>query len=136
MSSGAFKSTEEAQVSYHDKSVSRDTVLRSSLLGEYAAIGLFGYAVLGALLRSLFILQNPLSLVVVGVGLWVTFRISGLHPGQYWAFLISGLWLLAVAALATAGIKNAPPWMGTGALSPIVWTGMMACICLLDYLDW
>jgi len=136
MSSGTFELAEEAQVSYHDESVSRDTVLRSSLLGEYAAIGLFGYAVLGALLWSLFVLQNSLSLVVVLGGLWIAFRVSGVYPGQYWAFLISGLWLLALGLLATVGIKNLPPWMSTGTLSPLVWTGVMACICLLDYLDW
>ena len=136
MSSGTFESTRDAKVSYHDESVSRDTVLRSLLLGEYVAIGLFGYAVFGVLLWSLFVLQNPFSLVMVGVGLWIAFRVSGVYPGQYWAFLISGLWLLALGLLATVGIKNLPPWMSTGGLSPIVWTGMMACIWILDYLDW
>jgi len=133
---GAGKTTLLNHVPYHDKSVSRDTVLRSSLLGEYVAIGWFGYAVFGVLLWSLFVLQNPLSLVVVGSGLWIAFRVSGVCPGRFWAFLISGLWLLAVGALATAGIKNLPAWMSTGAQSPPVWTGLMACICVLDYLDW
>ena len=136
MTAGSLESTTESREPYCDKSLFRDTVLRSTLPGEYVAIGLSGYAVFSAFVWCLFFPQSSLSLVMTGCSLWIAFRVSGTCSGEYWAFLISGLLLVMVGMLATVGISNVPPWMSTGLVSPIVCTMLMACISVVDYLDW
>ena len=116
--------------------VFRDTTLRSTLLGEYASLLLMCHSLFGAVCWSLHLPQNPAGLIMVGAGLWTTFRAVGGFAGERWTAGVSTLMLLMTGTLAITGVSNVPPWLSSSLVAPSVSVAMLSVILLVDSLDW
>ncbi len=91
--------------------VCRDTVLRSTLPGEYASLLLLCHALFGVVCWSLYLVQNPAGLIMVGAGLWTAIRAVGGFAADRWTAIVSTLMLLMTGTLTITGVSNVPAWL-------------------------
>jgi len=116
-------------------SIVRNTVLRSSLLGEYISLLLLCHSLFGVVCWATHLLQNPASLIMSTAGLWIAFRAVGGFAGDRWATIVSALLLLLTGTLAITGVSNVPPWLSGSLVSPVVWTVMLGLLLVVDFID-
>lgn len=113
----------------------RSTVLRSTLPGEYLSLWLMCHALFGVATWSLYLPQNPVSLLMIACGLWIALRAVGGFAGERWAACLSFAMLLTAAVLSITGIDHVPGWLNSSPVSPLAWTGMLCLVCVVDVLD-
>ena len=113
----------------------RATVLRSSLLGEYASLLMMAHALFGAAWWALAVLRNPAALIMVLSGLWIAFRAIGGLSGEKSAACISVLMLIMTGVLAVTGVSRVPEWMTGSILAPIVSTILLGVLLIVEFLD-
>lgn len=116
-------------------SVVRQTVLRSTLPGEYASLLLLCHSLLGTVFWTVHTWQNPAALIMVAAGVWIAFRAVGGFAGEKWAAGISAAMLLMTVVLSITGLSNVPAWLSGSLVAPIVWAGMLGLLVIVDLLD-
>ena len=116
-------------------SIVRNTVLRSSLLGEYVSLLMMCHSLFGVVCWAMHLLQNPASLIMTTAGLWIAFRAVGGFAGDRWATIVSALLLLLTGTLAITGVSNVPLWLSGSLVAPIVWTVMLGLLLVVEFFD-
>jgi len=116
-------------------SIVRNTVLRSSLLGEYVSLLMMCHSLFGVVCWATHLLQNPASLIMSTAGLWIAFRAVGGFAGDRWATIVSALLLLLTGTLAITGVSNVPLWLSGSLVAPIVWTVMLGLLLVVEFFD-
>ena len=116
-------------------SVVRNTVLRSTLLGEYASLLLMCHSLFGVVYWVAFILQNPAALIMVAAGLWIAFRAVGGFAGEKWAAGVSALMLIMPSILVSTGVAQVPAWLSGSVVAPIVWTVILGLLLVVEFFD-
>lgn len=113
----------------------RTTVLRSTLLGEYASLLLMAHALFGAIWWAVALPKNPVALMMVVSGLWIAFRAVGGLAGDRWSAVVSVLMLIMTGVLAITGVSRVPEWMTGSIIAPLVWAIMLIVLLLVEFLD-
>ena len=113
----------------------RATVLRSTLLGEYASLLLMAHALFGVIWWTAAIPKNLAALIMVPSGLWIAFRAVGGFAGEKSTAAVSVLMLIMTGVLAITGVSRVPEWMTGSIIAPIVSTIMLALLLIVEFLD-
>jgi leader peptidase (prepilin peptidase) / N-methyltransferase len=113
----------------------RATVLRSSLLGEYASLLLMAHALFGAIWWAAAVPKNPAALIMVLSGLWIAFRAVGGLAGEKSTAAVSVLMLIMTGVLAITGVSRVPEWMTGSSIAPIVSTILLVVLLIVEFLD-
>lgn len=113
----------------------RSTVLRSTLLGEYASLLMMAHALFGAIWWTAAVPQNPAALVMVLAALWIAFRAVGGLAGEKLSAAVSALMLIMTGVLAITGVSRVPEWMTGSIIAPIVSTILLGVLSAVEYLD-
>ena len=113
----------------------RATVLRSTLLGEYASLLLVAYALFGAIWWAAAVPKNPAALTMVLSGLWIAFRAVGGLAGEKSTAAVSVLMLILTGVLAITGVSRVPEWMTGSIIAPIVSTILLGVLLVVEFLD-
>lgn len=113
----------------------RATVLRSSLLGEYASLLLMAHALFGAIWWAAAVSKNPAALIMVLSGLWIAFRAVGGLAGEKSTAAVSVLMLIMTGVLAITGVSRVPKWMTSSIIAPIVSTILLVVLLIVEFLD-
>ena len=113
----------------------RATVLRSTLLGEYASLLLVAYALFGAIWWAAAVPKNSAALIMVLSGLWIAFRAFGGLAGEKSTAAVSVLMLIMTGVLAITGVSRVPEWMSGSIIAPIVSTILLGVLLVVEFLD-
>jgi leader peptidase (prepilin peptidase)/N-methyltransferase len=113
----------------------RATVLRSTLLGEYASLLMMGHALFGAAWWAAALPKNPAALIMVLSGLWIAFRAVGGLAGEKSTAAVSVLMLIMTGVLAITGVSRVPEWMTGSIIAPIVSTVILVVLLIVEFLD-
>lgn len=113
----------------------RATVLRSTLLGEYASLLLMAYALFGATWWAAAVPKNPAALIMVVSGYWIAFRAVGGLAGEKLSAAVSALMLVMTGVLAITGVSRVPDWMTGSIIAPIVSTIMLGVLLVVEFMD-
>jgi leader peptidase (prepilin peptidase)/N-methyltransferase len=113
----------------------RSTVLRSTLLGEYASLLMMAYALFGAIWWATAAPKNPAALVMVLSGLWIAFRAVGGLAGEKSTAAVSVLMMVMTGVLAITGVSRVPEWMTGSIIAPIVSTILLGVLLTVEYMD-
>jgi leader peptidase (prepilin peptidase)/N-methyltransferase len=113
----------------------RATVLRSTLLGEYASLLLMAHALFGATWWAAAVPKNPAALIMVLSGLWIAFRAVGGLAGEKSTAAVSVLMLILTGMLAITGVSQIPEWMTGSIIAPIVSTILLGVLLIVEFLD-
>ena len=113
----------------------RATVLRSTLLGEYASLLLMAYALFGATWWAAAVPKNPAALIMVLSGLWIAFRAVGGLAGEKSTAAVSVLMMIMTGVLAITGVSRVPEWMTGSIIAPIVSTILLGVLLVVEFMD-
>ena len=113
----------------------RATVLRSTLLGEYASLLMVAHALFGAIWWAAAVPKNPAALIMVLSGLWIAFRAVGGLAGEKSTAAVSVLMLIMTGVLAITGVSRVPEWMTGSSIAPIVSTILLGVLLVVEFLD-
>ena len=113
----------------------RATVLRSTLLGEYASLLLVAYALFGAIWWAAAVPKNSAALIMVLSGLWIAFRAVGGLAGEKSTAAVSVLMLILTGVLAITGVSRVPEWMTGSIIAPIVSTILLGVLLVVEFMD-
>jgi leader peptidase (prepilin peptidase)/N-methyltransferase len=113
----------------------RFTVLRSTLLGEYASLLMMAHALFGAIWWTAAVPKNPAALIMVLSGLWIAFRAAGGLAGEKSTAAVSVLMLIMTGVLAITGVSQVPEWMTGSIIAPLVSTMMLSLLLIVEFLD-
>jgi leader peptidase (prepilin peptidase)/N-methyltransferase len=113
----------------------RVTVLRSTLLGEYASLLMMAHTLFGAIWWAAAIPKNPAVLIMVLSGLWIAFRAVGGLAGEKSTAAVLVLMLIMTGVLAITGVSRVPEWMTGSIIAPIVSTIMLSVLLVVEFMD-
>jgi leader peptidase (prepilin peptidase)/N-methyltransferase len=113
----------------------RATVLRSTLLGEYASLLMIAHALFGAIWWVAAVPKNPAALIMVLSGLWIAFRAVGGLAGEKSTAAVSVLMLILTGVLAITGVSRVPEWMLGSIIAPIVSTILLGVLLVVEFTD-
>ncbi|MFO1003560.1 MAG: hypothetical protein U0936_24770, partial [Planctomycetaceae bacterium] len=113
----------------------RATVLRSTLLGEYASLLMMAHSLFGTVWWTAVVPKNPAALIMVLSGPWIAFRAVGGFAGEKSTAAVSVLMLIMTGVLAITGVSRVPEWMTGSIIAPIVSTIMLALLLIVEFLD-
>ncbi len=113
----------------------RATVLRSTLLGEYASLLMMAHAIFGAIWWAAAATKNPAALIMALSGLWIAFRAVGGLAGEKSTTAVSILMLIMTGVLAITGVSRVPEWMTGSIIAPIVSTILLGVLLIVEFLD-
>ena len=113
----------------------RATVLRSTLLGEYASLLMMAHALFGAIWWAAAVPKSPAALIMVLSGLWIAFRAVGGLAGEKSTAAVSVLMLIMTGVLAITGVSRVPEWMTGSIIAPIVSTILLGVLLAVEFLD-
>jgi leader peptidase (prepilin peptidase)/N-methyltransferase len=113
----------------------RATVLRSTLLGEYASLLMIAHALFGAIWWVAAVPKNPAALIMVLSGLWIAFRAVGGLAGEKSTAAVSVLMLILTGVLAITGVSRVPEWMPVSIIAPIVSTILLGVLLVVEFTD-
>ena len=113
----------------------RSTVLRSTLLGEYASLLITAHAFFGTAWWTAAVPKNPAALIMVLSGLWIAFRAVGGLAGEKSTAAVSVLMLIMTGVLAITGVSRVPEWMTGSIIAPIVSTILLGVLLVVEFMD-
>jgi leader peptidase (prepilin peptidase)/N-methyltransferase len=113
----------------------RATVLRSTLLGEYASLLMMAHALFAAIWWAAAVPKNPAALIMVLSGLWIAFRAVGGLAGEKSTAAVSVLMLVMTGVLAITGVSRVPEWMPGSIIAPIVSTILLCVLLVVEFMD-
>ena len=113
----------------------RATVLRSTLLGEYASLLMMAHALFGAIWWVAAVPKNPAALIMVLSRLWIAFRAVGGLAGEKSTAAVSVLMMIMTGVLAITGVSRVPEWMTGSIIAPIVSTILLGVLLVVEFMD-
>jgi leader peptidase (prepilin peptidase)/N-methyltransferase len=113
----------------------RSTVLRSTLLGEYASLLMMAHSLFGTVWWTAAVPKNPAALIMVLSGLWIAFRAVGGLAGEKSTAAVSVFMLVMTGVLAITGVSQVPEWMTSSIIAPIVSTILLGVLLIVEFLD-
>lgn len=116
-------------------SLFRTTVLRTTLPGEYLSLFLMCHSLFGAACWTTHFQNPPAAIIMISAGFWTAFRAVGGLAGNRWASSITFLLLLFTIVLSITGVSGVPSWLGSSLVGPIIWSGMLMVILVVEFFD-
>ncbi len=113
----------------------RVSLLRMSLVGEYAAILLMFHAAFGVLVWALAAPASACGLSLIAAGIWLVIRATGAWSGSWLTPLTTAVLALGLFSISRSDLSHLPPFPVAGPFSPSVFLAILAVMFLVDLAD-